>query len=153
MAYRSIVVGTDGSATAEHAVREAAELAKSFGSRLTIVTAFMPRSEEEVARDQDKVPDDLRWMLTDAAQAEDRAGAGRAVAAHLGLEDVDVRVGRGDPAEVLIEGDDVGRPLRAWQRAEQGEPPRALRPRHHPHRSVTRRGISHWTRRWGNIEG
>jgi len=112
VAYRSIVVGTDGSATAEHAVREAAELAKSFGSRLTIVTAFMPRSEEEVARDQDKVPDDLRWMLTDAAQAEDRAGAGRAVAAHLGLEDVDVRVGRGDPAEVLIDvAEDIGADL------------------------------------------
>ena len=110
MAYRSIVVGTDGSATAEHAVREAAELAKSFGSRLTIVTAFMPRSEDEVARDQDKVPDDLRWMLTDAAQAEDRAGAGRAVAAHLGLEDVDVRVGRG--AEVLIDvAEDIGADL------------------------------------------
>ena len=112
MSYRHIVVGTDGSPTAEHAVREAAGLAKSFGSHLTIVTAFMPRTDEEVAREQERVPEDLRWMLTDAAQAEDRATAGRAVAAHLGLEDVTVRVGRGDPAEVLIGvAEDIGADL------------------------------------------
>jgi len=38
--YRSIVVGTDGSATAEDAVRRAAELAQICGSRLTVVSAF-----------------------------------------------------------------------------------------------------------------
>src|SRR6266576_17926 len=110
MAYRSIVVGTDGSPTAEHAVREAAELAKSFGARLTIVTAFIPRDDDDLARDQEKVPEDLRWMLTDAVQADDKAAAGRAVAANLGLDDVTVRIGRGDPAEVLL---DVADEIRA----------------------------------------
>jgi len=103
MTYRNIVVGTDGSPTAEHAVREAAELAKAFGARLTIVTAFTLRPPEEVAREQDQVPEELRWMLTDSAQAEERAGSGRTVAAGVGVADVDVRVGAGDPAEVLID--------------------------------------------------
>jgi len=40
--YRSIVVGTDGSATAEAAVRQAAELAQLCGSRLTVVSAYRP---------------------------------------------------------------------------------------------------------------
>jgi nucleotide-binding universal stress UspA family protein len=36
---RSIVVGTDGSATADEAVRRAAELAKSLGARIHLVSA------------------------------------------------------------------------------------------------------------------
>ena len=39
MGYRNVVVGTDGSETAAAAVRHAAELAKAFGARLTVVTA------------------------------------------------------------------------------------------------------------------
>jgi nucleotide-binding universal stress UspA family protein len=43
--YRTVVVGTDGSPTADKAVEAAAELARSWGSALHIVTAFRsPRS-------------------------------------------------------------------------------------------------------------
>jgi nucleotide-binding universal stress UspA family protein len=43
--YRTLVVGTDGSSTAEKAVEAAAGLARSLGSTLHIVTAFRtPRS-------------------------------------------------------------------------------------------------------------
>jgi nucleotide-binding universal stress UspA family protein len=43
--YRTVVVGTDGSPTADMAVEAAAELARSWGSELHIVTAFRsPRS-------------------------------------------------------------------------------------------------------------
>ncbi len=38
--YKTLVVGTDGSPTAEKAVQTAAELARSWGSELHIVTAF-----------------------------------------------------------------------------------------------------------------
>lgn len=38
--YRSIVVGTDGSATAEDAVRRAAALARMCEARLTVVCAY-----------------------------------------------------------------------------------------------------------------
>jgi len=38
--YRSIVVGTDNSATAERAVQEAAQLAKAFDCPLHIVSAY-----------------------------------------------------------------------------------------------------------------
>ena len=41
MGYRNVVVGTDGSATAEKAVEHAAQVAKTFGARLTIVTAYV----------------------------------------------------------------------------------------------------------------
>jgi nucleotide-binding universal stress UspA family protein len=43
--YRTVVVGTDGSPTADKAVEAAADLARSWGSELHIVTAFRtPRS-------------------------------------------------------------------------------------------------------------
>jgi nucleotide-binding universal stress UspA family protein len=38
--YENVVVGSDGSATAELAVRNAAEIAAEHGARLVIVTAY-----------------------------------------------------------------------------------------------------------------
>ena len=40
MGYKSIVVGTDGSDTAERAVRQAAQLAADEGARLVVVSAY-----------------------------------------------------------------------------------------------------------------
>lgn len=111
MPYRNVVVGTDGSPSAEGAVRQAAELAKACGARLTVVTAFQ-RHEDETARLQADAPAEIRWMLTDAADAEEKARHGRVLAKELGLDDVNVRVGNGDPADQLIEAaDDTGADL------------------------------------------
>jgi nucleotide-binding universal stress UspA family protein len=108
MPYRNVVVGTDGSETAAAAVRHAAELAKAFGARLTVVTAYSQTAGSGGA-DDPALPDELRWMITDVAGAEERAGAGKAVAAEVGLRDVRTRVGKGDPAEMLIEAaEDTG---------------------------------------------
>ena len=106
MGYRNVVVGTDGSETAAAAVRHAAELAKAFGARLTVVTAYVPTPG--ASNDAD-IPEELRWMVTDVAGAEERAGAGKTVAAAVGVADVRTRVGKGDPAEMLIEAaEDTG---------------------------------------------
>ena len=108
MAYRNVVVGTDGSETAAAAVRHAAELAKAFGARLTVVTAYS-QTPGSGGADDPALPEELRWMVTDVAGAEERAGAGKAVAAEVGLSDVRTRVGKGDPAEMLIEAaEDTG---------------------------------------------
>ena len=112
MSYRSVLVGTDGSESAERAVEHAAGLAKAFGARLTILPAFAPHAPHDVQRAQAEAPADLQWMLTDASQAEDKAGSGRALAARLGVKEVRTRVFRGDPAEALIDtADDVGADL------------------------------------------
>ena len=111
MSYRNVVVGTDGSDTAQEAVRQAAEVAKACGARLTVVTAYTPHPEE-VARLQAEAPEDIAWMLTDAVSAEERASTGRHLARELGLEDVRVRVASGDPAEMLVEAaEDTGADL------------------------------------------
>jgi nucleotide-binding universal stress UspA family protein len=102
MPYRNVIVGTDGSETAELAVRHAAGLAKLFGARLTVVTAFAASPEEETRR-LEEAPEDVRWAITDATSADERARKGRAVAREVGVDDVVMRVDSGDPAALLID--------------------------------------------------
>lgn len=96
-------MGTDGSVTAQRAVTSAAELAAADGARLVVVTAFSAGeplvSEAEAAA----VPDDIRYVLTDRAQAEELAQRGRAVAKEAGVEKVVVQAIEGDAADVLLE--------------------------------------------------
>lgn len=101
MAYKNIIVGTDGSATAERAVVQAAGLAQQHGARLIVVTAYEPHGDE-LARSSD-APDDLRWMLTDRNQAEELARHGKEAALQAGADKVTVQATAGSPADVLLE--------------------------------------------------
>jgi nucleotide-binding universal stress UspA family protein len=102
MGYGNIVVGTDGSATAEKAVAQAAELAAADGARVVIVTAYTPGGASAI-RDSDVVPDEIRFALTDRVQAEQLAEHGREIAKGLGAPKVVVQAIAGDPAAVLLE--------------------------------------------------
>ena len=102
MTYRTIVVGTDGSETAEIAVRHASWLAKDHDARLVIITAYEPR-DDTLARSTHGVPDDIRWTLTDRAQAEEKAIEGRTLAAEAELAGVVAQAVAGSPADVLLE--------------------------------------------------
>jgi nucleotide-binding universal stress UspA family protein len=101
MAYASIVVGTDGSPTAERAVEQASSMAAAEGARVVIVTAYMPSGT--TASDASGVPDDLRYVLTDRVQAEELAERGRKIAKGAGVDKVVVQAISGDPASVLLE--------------------------------------------------
>ncbi|WP_436796024.1 universal stress protein [Actinospongicola halichondriae] len=99
MAYRTIVVGTDGSDTARRAVERAAELAAADNARLVVTTAF----ERHGDTPDDAIPSDVRWMLTDSNAAETHAREGREAAHAAGVTDVVVQAVAGAPAEMLIE--------------------------------------------------
>ncbi len=114
MTYGTIVVGTDGSATATRAVREAGMLARTHGARLVIVTAFSRTHADAmsqlagtpsaaVAGRQVGLPTDLAWSVTDRAQAEATAAEGRAVALAEGAPHVTVSSDDGAPAAVLLD--------------------------------------------------
>jgi nucleotide-binding universal stress UspA family protein len=105
--YRNIVVGTDGSETAERAVAHAAEIAKTFGARLTIVTAYVHDKVKE-ARKTGDVPEEFEWMAKDVNEAEGRAQRGKVLAKKLGVKDVVVRTGTTDPATALITAAEEG---------------------------------------------
>jgi nucleotide-binding universal stress UspA family protein len=103
MGYRSIVVGTDGSTTAERAVRQAAGLAADESARLIVVSAYERKGTLAGSVEAAAVPDDIRYTLTDRAQTEELAQRGRAIAHEAGVAKVVIQALEGDPAGVLIE--------------------------------------------------
>ncbi len=102
--YGHVLVGTDGSATAQDAVRHAAAIARACGARLTIVSAYVRRDSSSGLA---AVPDDAT-LLTDAAGAQDNVVAGQALAREVGVASLGGRTESGDPAAVLLDvADDV----------------------------------------------
>lgn len=103
MTYRTIVVGTDGSGSAQHAVEQAVDLAAADQARLVIVTAY----ERTDAGVDERAPADVRWLATDPNEAERHAREGRRIAAEKGVGDVVVQALEGDPAAELLEAADT----------------------------------------------
>ncbi len=115
--YHRILVGTDGSQTATRAVEMAASLAATLGVKPTIVCVYEPPTEEELKRlradPNDPVaqwradpvsrqtPDEFKWRIAGASQADDVLERAAAHAAKTGAE-ADVRAVEGSPAETLI---------------------------------------------------
>jgi nucleotide-binding universal stress UspA family protein len=88
--FTRIVVGTDGSDTAEEAVSQAIDLAKLTGATLSIVSAFAPISKRRIQDEQEGAPPDIANqigpredvnLVLDAAAAKARA-AGVEVQTH-----------------------------------------------------------------------
>jgi nucleotide-binding universal stress UspA family protein len=97
----TIVVGSDGSDTAAVAVRNAAELAKSLGARLHVVSAYRPQSGVRVAG-ADADPERADWAVS-ATVNVNAVLDGVAGAAHaIGVE-ADCYARKGDPAEAILE--------------------------------------------------
>ena len=103
MAYASVVVGTDGSATAETAVRHAGKLAADHGARLVIVTAYEPDGERGSKGRTRNAPEVIKWALTDRHQAEEKAKYGKTLAAEVGATSVVAQAVAGNPPDVLLE--------------------------------------------------
>ena len=80
--YRSIVVGTDGSETAQRAVATAADLARLAGAALEVVSAYEPVNLRE----------DVDATLADAVERLE--GSGLAVRTHTR---------EGDPADAILD--------------------------------------------------
>lgn len=102
MAYRSIVVGTDGSPTALEAVRHAATLAAAVGAQLTVVAAFRRDPDGVDARAREDAPDELRWMITEAAAADEALAEAKEEATRLGVTKVAAVAEEGEPSEVIL---------------------------------------------------
>jgi nucleotide-binding universal stress UspA family protein len=97
---RSIVVGTDGSETAQKAVAEAGEIAQGLGAAVSIVTAFERSSGGDDARD---APDDVQHRLSGRDDADAILKEAKAAIEEQGVKDVEVHAAEGDAAEVIVE--------------------------------------------------
>ncbi len=100
--FGSIVVGTDGSDTANEAVRQAVELAGSVGAELLFVSAYAPMTRVNVNPETTQMPADVQWMvsaredvasiLAEAARAAEEAGVS-----------VQTFPRQGDPADAILD--------------------------------------------------
>ncbi len=70
MPYRTIIVGTDGSETAEEAVRHAVSLCRALGSTLHLVAAAPGRAGREIAWEAPRAPDEVRPVINVRAELE-----------------------------------------------------------------------------------
>jgi nucleotide-binding universal stress UspA family protein len=101
--YGSIVVGTDGSDTAKEAVRQAAELAKSLGANVLLVSAYEPVPESRLRQERNEVPTDVSWMVNprEDVQAVLDEEAERLKA--TGVSVVETYAREGDPADAILD--------------------------------------------------
>jgi nucleotide-binding universal stress UspA family protein len=95
-----IVVGTDGSATAERAVHKAAALAKAVGAELIIISAFNNRAPAGVAAAGIAI--DSGWMAAAQGAAESVAKEAADGAKAAGVATVSYQAVAGEPSEALI---------------------------------------------------
>jgi nucleotide-binding universal stress UspA family protein len=100
--FRSIVVGTDGSETANEAVRQAAELAATLGARVHLVCVYEPLPSAHVGQGETDVPTESGWVLRPRADVDATLAAAAAVFAAAGVE-VDLYAQRGDPADAILD--------------------------------------------------
>lgn len=93
----TIVAGTDGSAGAERAVREAVRLARATGSRLVLVSAF-----SDLHPYRERIQGSAREDLISLERVADQVLM-RAAAQVEGDSQIETVARHGDPAEVLAD--------------------------------------------------
>ena len=99
----SIVVGTDGSETAEKAVREAAALASQLGAAIEIVSAYAPSSNQRLREEARQAPEDMQWDVTPRADVDAKLRDAKEIAEGAGVEQVTVHAREGDPADAILD--------------------------------------------------
>jgi nucleotide-binding universal stress UspA family protein len=100
--FNSIVVGTDGSETANEAVRQATELAKAVGASVDLVSAYEPVSSARLREEAQQVPKDMEWMVN---PREDVDATLKTAAEDVGEAGVEVQTfaREGDPADAILD--------------------------------------------------
>ncbi|POM22236.1 Universal stress protein [Actinomadura rubteroloni] len=99
-AYRTILVGTDGSKTSFRAVDRAAQLAAATGATLLLASAYNPMSEKERLNAADRLGD-LAYKVQGATPAEDALRAARERAVAAGAKDIEEVAREGDAVDVI----------------------------------------------------
>ena len=100
--FGSIVVGTDGSETANEAVRQATELAKAVGGRVNLVSAFEPVGNQRLREERQQVPEDMQWMVNEREDVEATLNKAAESIKEAGV-DVETFARQGDPADAILD--------------------------------------------------
>ena len=100
--FGSIVVGTDGSDTAQQAVRQAIDLAKSVGASLKIVSAYEPVAEGRLRGETRDAPKDVEWSVNAREDVEATLKDAAEEAKEGGI-DAQTFARQGDPADAILD--------------------------------------------------
>lgn len=98
--FSTVAVGTDGSRTASVAIEIAADLARRYGARLVLLSAF--QDTQRAARwGTDAFVAAVEWAATTSAQVREILSRTEADLRSQGV-DCTTRVAEGDPGDVLV---------------------------------------------------
>jgi nucleotide-binding universal stress UspA family protein len=100
--FKSIVVGTDGSDTANQAVRQAIDLARAIGAKLELVSAYEPVSAQRLREERRDAPEDLQWAISPREDVDATLEAAAVLAREADVT-VDVYARQGDPADAILD--------------------------------------------------
>jgi nucleotide-binding universal stress UspA family protein len=101
--FQSLVVGTDGSDTANQAVDEAIGVAAALNARLDIVSAFEPVSSSRLREEAKQAPADVEWMVNEREDVEATLGRAKERAVAGGVTNVRTYARQGDPADAILD--------------------------------------------------
>ncbi|MBS1883128.1 MAG: universal stress protein, partial [Actinobacteria bacterium] len=99
--FTRIVVGTDGSDTAEGAVGQAIDLATLTGATLSVVSAFQPVSKRRIQGEQEGAPADIANQIGPREDVNLILDAAAAKARAEGIE-VQTHPVQADPADAIL---------------------------------------------------
>lgn len=100
--FGSIVVGTDGSDTANQAVKQAVDLAKAVGGSIALVSAYEPVSDSRLKRESVEVPKELTWMVNPREDVDATLKEAAEEVEAAGVK-VEVHARQGDPADAILD--------------------------------------------------
>jgi nucleotide-binding universal stress UspA family protein len=100
--FGSIVVGTDGSETANEAVRQATELAKAVGATIHLVSAFEPVGNQRLREERQQVPEDMSWMVNQREDVDATLKQAAESISEAGVQ-VETYARQGDPADAILD--------------------------------------------------
>jgi nucleotide-binding universal stress UspA family protein len=100
--FKTIVVGTDGSSTAEEAVRVAAELASLCKTELHAVSAYRKVPLRKLQQQRAAMPDEFAWELHDRSDVDVTLARAAKAAEAAGVTCV-VHASEQDPVTAIIE--------------------------------------------------
>ena len=94
----TVAVGTDGSATADEALKQAAEIADRLGAKLVLLSAFQDSKGTPAGGGKDV---ELQWASSSSARVRTILERSEADLRAAGIE-CETHADEGDPAEVLV---------------------------------------------------
>jgi nucleotide-binding universal stress UspA family protein len=100
--YERIVVGTDGSETANEAVRQATDLAKNVGAAVYLVSAYEPFSQTRLREERREIPEDMAHTVSASEDVDDTLNEAARTIESNGIQ-VKTFARQGDPADAILD--------------------------------------------------